>query len=150
MNKTQKERRMFQGMTYRQIQRCNSERRSQLSARENQQLKQDGYINVGWDNVINLYRKLEDIFERNKLEDFSLEELFLEADRIGNKYQSADEINEFNQQLAYEADLINQKIDSLYPDTEIEVIDFGSQGARTNYYKTRKKSRKNNYRNIYL
>lgn len=150
MKKKQKECRTFQTMTYRQVQRFNADRRSQLSASDNQQLKRDGYINVGWENVINLYRKLEDILKINQLEDLSLEELFLEAERIGNKYQTTGETNEFNQQLAHEADLINQKIDSLYPDTEIEVIDFSQQGTKGKYSLSREKFLKNHYRNIYL
>ncbi|MUG96650.1 hypothetical protein F7734_31650 [Scytonema sp. UIC 10036] len=56
----------------------------------------------------------------------TLEELFLEADRIGNKYLTPNEIEEFNQQLSKEVAEIGDLIEQQFPDTEIEIIDYSN------------------------
>ena len=58
-------------------------------------------------------------------EEDSLEELFLEADRIGNKYQTSEEIAAFQAALATEVNAIADLVDEQFPDTEIEFIDYG-------------------------
>lgn len=118
--------RIFSGMNYRKIQSKNSANRNKLEPKDKKWLKDNGYRNVGWNNVINLYQKLEDFLEQYRLKDFSLEELFLEADHIGNKYLSNQEINEFNQKLAKELNEIADQIDAHFPDNEIEVVDYSS------------------------
>ncbi len=117
-------RRTYNGMSYRDVQRTNSKNRLQLKSAEQQWLKQNNYRNVGWENVIRLYEKINDFLEQYKLEEFSLEELFLEADRIGNKYLTTGEIEDFNQKLAKEVNEISEQIDQQFPDKEIEIIDF--------------------------
>jgi len=68
--------------------------------------------------------------------DLTLEELFLEADRIGNKYLTEEEIQDFHQKLAKELNEIAEEIDKQFPDTEIEVIDF-SKNAKSKPIKNR-------------
>jgi hypothetical protein len=114
----------FNGMSYGDVQRTNSNNRSQLSRENKQWLKDNGYRNVGWENVIRLYQKVEELLAKSRFEDMSLEELFLEADRIGNKYLTPQEIADFNQQLSQEVIEISDLIDRQFPDTEIEVIDY--------------------------
>lgn len=50
----------------------------------------------------------------------SLEELFLEADRIGNKYSIYQKKEEFNQQLAKEIAEISELTDQQFPDVELK------------------------------
>ncbi|MFM6622197.1 MAG: hypothetical protein ACKPJO_31695, partial [Dolichospermum sp.] len=76
----------FQGMSYRELQQHNSQNRIKLSQDDKKWLKKNGYKNLGWDNVINLYNTIQDFLVKYQVEDLTLEELFLEADRIGNKY----------------------------------------------------------------
>ncbi len=123
MRKSIQKKRTLKGMGYREVQRLNSVNRNNLSTTEKQWLKDHRYRNIGWDNVINLY---------NKIKDFShtLEELFLEADRIGNKYQTNQEINDFNQRLAKEVNEIAEEIDKQFPETKIEVIDYSTKKSR--------------------
>jgi len=75
------------------------------------------------------------VLDKYRLKDLTIEELFLEADRIGNKYLTSQEIEEFNQRLSKEVEKINDEIDKQFPDTEIEIIDFSG--------KTNNSSRKN-------
>ncbi|HIK53978.1 MAG TPA: hypothetical protein IGS37_02255 [Synechococcales cyanobacterium M55_K2018_004] len=114
----------FNGKSYREVQRANSDRRKQLRQADQQWLKENKFRNVGWDNVIHLYNKIEEFLEQYRLEELSLEELFLEADRIGNKYLTTQEIEDFNQRLAQEISEIETVIDKHFPDEEMEVIDF--------------------------
>ncbi|NDJ20352.1 hypothetical protein GS682_01550 [Nostoc sp. B(2019)] len=76
----------------------------------------------------------------------SLEELFLEADRIGNKYLTSKEIQEFNQQLSQEVAEIGEIIDQQFPDTEIEIIDYSKKTNK----KTQKKHNQKTYRTTKL
>jgi C-terminal processing protease CtpA/Prc len=116
--------RNFNGMSYRQIQGANAQNRQKLNSTDQKWLKENGYKNFGWDHVIPLYQKIEELLDRSKYDEMSLEELFLEADRIGNKYLTPEEITEFNQQLSQEVQEIGELIDRQFPDTEIEVIDY--------------------------
>ncbi|MGM3305521.1 hypothetical protein ACSQ6I_05930 [Anabaena sp. WFMT] len=126
----------FQGMSYREIQRANSNNRNNLHKEDQRWLKDNGYKNIGWDDVIKLYQKIKDFLDKYQLQDLTLEELFLEADHIGNKYLSDQEIQEFNQKLAKEVNEIADEIDKQFPDTEIEIIDF-SQKTKNKYTKNR-------------
>lgn len=133
----QKKAKNFRGMGYRLVQKSNSENRQKLTQQEQNWLKANGYNNVGWDNVIALYQKVE---EFNGL---ALESLFLEADRIGNKYQTSESRQEYQQKLAIVVNNIAEQIDQQFPETEVEFIDFSQ-------HKSRKYSQKNNrklYRN---
>jgi predicted XRE-type DNA-binding protein len=138
--------RTFKEMSYREVQRTNSENRSKLTKESQQWLKQNGFKNVGWDKVIELYQKIEELLAQAKFEDMSLEELFLEADRIGNKYLDSDEVNEFQQQLAKEVAEIGELIDQQFPDTEIEVIDYSKKTKQ----KSQQRRNKKNYRTTKL
>lgn len=140
------QKRDFNGMSYRELQRANSENRSQLKKEDQKWLKDNSYKNIGWDNVITLYRKVEELLDKSPFEDMSLEELFLEADRIGNKYLTPKEIKEFNQQLSKEVAEIADLVDKQFPDTEIEVIDFNHKTAQ----KPQKKRNQKTYRTIKL
>jgi hypothetical protein len=136
----------FNGMSYRQVQRANSKNRSKIHKEDQRWLKENSYRNVGWDNVTNLYQKIEEFLDKYRLEDLTLEELFLEADRIGNKYLTSQEIEEFNQRLSKEVNEIAEEFDKQFPDTEIEVIDFSE---KTNN-RSRKKHNQKSYRTIKL
>jgi hypothetical protein len=120
MAKRQKQ--TLNGMSYREVQSSNTLNRAKLSKEDQKWLKENQYKNVGWDAVIKLHQKIEELL--NPLVDLTLEDLFLEADRIGSKYQTAEEIQEFNQQFAEEVSKVSETIDRQFPDTEIEVIDF--------------------------
>ncbi len=117
----------FKGMSYRQVQRFNSNNKKHLEPEDKKWLKDNFYKNIGWQNVINLYQKIEEFLDKYKFADFTLEELFLEADRIGNKYLTQEEIAQYNQQLSQIVSEISEEIDQQFPDTEIEIIDFGKQ-----------------------
>lgn len=139
------QKRNFNGMSYGEVQRTNSENRSKLKREDQKWLKDNGYKNVGWNNVINLYQKIEELLEQSRFEEMSLEELFLEADRVGNKYLTPEEIAAFNQQLSKEAAEIGDLIDQQFPDTEIEVIDYSKTPQ-----KSQKKRNQKTYRTAKL
>jgi hypothetical protein len=124
-----KQKQTLNGMSYREAQGANTLNRGKLSKEDQKWLKANQYKNVGWDSVIRLYQKIEELL--NPLVDLTLEDLFLEADRIGSKYQTAEEIQEFNQQFAQVVNEVSETIDRQFPDTEIEVIDFGSSAKKT-------------------
>ncbi|MBD2460090.1 hypothetical protein H6G89_03435 [Oscillatoria sp. FACHB-1407] len=133
--------RNFNGMSYHEVQRANSNRRDKLQKEDQKWLKANHFKNVGWVHVISLYVKIDEFLEQYHLEETSLDELFLEADRIGNKYQTDEEIETFNQQLAKEVSEIEAEIDRQFPDTEIEVVDFSRQSANASR-KTAKPSKR--------
>lgn len=127
-------------MSYREVQRANSDRRSKIPRKDQKWLKTNGYKNVGWDSVIKLYQKINDLLIQPDPNEDSLEELFLKADRIGNKYQTPAEIATFNQKLAAEVSEIAAQVDQQFPDSEIEIIDY-SQPSRKRKPKTKGKRR---------
>ena len=114
----------FNGMGYRQVQRSNSDNKAKMQSERIQLLKNSGYKNIGWEKVTQLYLKIQEVSISPYLENWSLDELFLEADRIGRKYQSADEIATFEQQFKMLSQEIDDEIDRHFPDTEVEIIDF--------------------------
>ncbi len=114
----------FNGMSYRKVQRSNSDNKALMKLEEIQLLKNSGYKNVGWKKVSQLYLKLQDMLTSHYRENWSLDELFLEADRIGQKYQSVDEITTFEKQFTMLSQEINDEIDRHFPDVEVEIIDF--------------------------
>lgn len=120
-SKTSKKR-LFCGMGYREVQRSNSTRKAQLTRAQQQWLSKQGHRNVGWENVIKLYHALNDL--QYDSDEPTLEELFLKAERIGNKYQTAEEIQAFNQALNAEVAAISEEIDKQFPDDSMEVIDY--------------------------
>ena len=127
---------IFQGMTYRELQKHNSQNRIKLSPEDQKWLKENGYKNLGWDHVINLYNRVQDFLVKYQVENLTLEELFLEADHIGNKYLTEDEIQDFQQKLAKEVNEIAEAIDRQFPQTEMEIIDF-SQNTKSKHTKKR-------------
>lgn len=137
-------RRDFNGMSYVELQRCNSANRSSLKQEDQRWLKDNGYKNVGWDSAVNLYQKINEFLDKYQFEDMSLEELFLEADRIGNKYLTPQEILEFNQKLSKEVAEIGELIEQQFPDTEIEVIDYSKKTPN----KAQKKRNQKIYRTV--
>ena len=139
MNKKKRKSKKFQGMNYRMVQKTNSRNRNKLSPKEQEWLKNNGYKNVGWKNVINLYQKIEELLDRYKIEDLTLEELFLEADRIGNKYLTSQEIQDFNIKLSREVNEIAEEIDKQFPEAEIEIIDFSQQTKKKHRSKTNRR-----------
>ncbi|HEY9771563.1 MAG TPA: hypothetical protein V6C71_24225 [Coleofasciculaceae cyanobacterium] len=114
----------FRGMNYRKVQRKNSRDRQQLTKENQTWLKAHKYRNLGWTNVIRLFNKIREFQEQEIIKSLSLEELFIEADRIGNKYFNSQEINQRNQRIAQELDEIADIIDSQYPDRKLEIIDY--------------------------
>ncbi|MGB3614467.1 MAG: hypothetical protein WBA10_11805 [Elainellaceae cyanobacterium] len=121
-----KKKRLFSGMGYRDVQHSNSTRRRLLSKANQSWLKRSNYRNVGWENVIRLYQKINDLIEDSD-DDLTLEELFLEADRIGEKYQSPEEIRDFNRQLSNEVSEISGLVDKQFPEDKVEFIDFSKR-----------------------
>jgi hypothetical protein len=117
----------FNGMSYSEVQSANSKNRSRLIKEDQKWLKENGYKNVGWINIIKLYERIEELLEKSVFADMSLEDLFLEADRIGNKYLTPNEIEEFNQQLSQEVSEVGILIDQQFPDTETEVVDYSQK-----------------------
>lgn len=122
--------RTHQKFTYSQLQAFNKQSRSELRPDDRQWLKANSYKNVGWDCAIALYEKIIDYKAKYDLEDESLEDLFLEADRIGNKYQTPEEIEAFQAALALEVNAIADLVDEQFPDTTTEIIDYGTQSQR--------------------
>lgn len=133
--------RQFSGMNYREVQHSNSIRRGKLPKTEQIWLKENSYKNVGWANVISLYQKINELLAYPDQDDeASLEELFLQADRIGQKYQTSEEIEAFNQEMAAEVSAISDLIDKQFPETDVEIIDYSQTSiSQVNTRKSRKK-----------
>ena len=89
MTSRQRQRRRFCGMSYSEVQSSNSIRRNQLPKLDRIWLKDNGYKNVGWDNVIQLYQKINDRLAQPEGDELALEELFLQADRIMKEFAYA-------------------------------------------------------------
>ncbi|NDJ16735.1 hypothetical protein GS601_05435 [Myxacorys almedinensis A] len=94
---------------------------------------------------MSLYKKIEE-FLKDSSDDLTLEELFLQADRIGNKYLTNQEVEDFNQKLSKEVSEVSEIIDAQFPDTEVEVIDFTDKSAN----KARRKGSQKSYKTIKL
>ncbi|GAB1540387.1 hypothetical protein NUACC21_30560 [Scytonema sp. NUACC21] len=140
MARPKKQTRDFNGMSYGEVQCANSKNRKKLKKEHQKWLKDNNYKNVGWNNVINLYQKIEEFLDKSQFEDMTLEELFLEADRIGNKYLTPNEIEEFNQQFSKEVAEIGSLIEQQFPDTEIEVIDYSKKTTKKSWQKRNQKT----------
>lgn len=140
------QKRNFNGMSYVELQSANSQNRSKLNKEDQRWLRDNGYRNTGWNNVIALYQKIEEFIDKHNFESMSLEDLFLEADRIGNKYITPEEIKEFNNKLSQEVTEIGDLIDKQFPDTNIEVVDFYKKTIK----KPQKKHNQKTYRTIKL
>jgi hypothetical protein len=138
----------YQGLNYRSLQQKNAADRAQLPRDQQKWLKQNGYRNVGWATAIHLHEKIADLQAQNGLEDSSLEELFLEADRIGNRYQTAAEIRQFQQAMAEEANAIADLIDQQFPETETEFIDFSQSAPSVKSRKQKNNSHQKTYRTL--
>lgn len=123
--------RLFSGMSYREVQRSNTNRKQKLPKTDQTWLKINGYRNVGWDNIIQLYQKINDFLSSPDSDDPTLEELFLKADQIGKKYQTTEEVKAFEQAFQTEVNAISGQIDQQFPDQEVEIIDY-SQASRSN------------------
>ncbi len=132
--------RQYKTFSYKALQKKNSVDRDKFPREKRKWLKENGYSNVGWENVIRLYEKIADLLEQIDLEDSSLEDLFLEADRIGNKYQTPEEVETFQQAMAQEAEAISDTIDRQFPQTEVEMIDFSQPNRRKSKSGTQQKS----------
>jgi hypothetical protein len=121
--------RTVEGLGYRGMQQANAARRDRLSKADRAELKRQGFRNVGWDNVIRLSQRLDELLNKLGVDDSdlpSLDSLFLEADRIGNAYQSAEEIAAFNQALAEASSAVDEAIEAHFPDNEVEIVHFQS------------------------
>jgi Holliday junction resolvasome RuvABC endonuclease subunit len=118
--------RFYNGMKYRQLQSYNTQKRQSLSEEKKQWLKSNDYRNIGWEKIIKLYEKITEFLLKDSLQDISLEDIFLEADRIGNKYQNSEEIHKLNQQLCQINQEISDEIDKHFPDDEIVFLNFSS------------------------
>lgn len=119
--------RNFLGMSYREVQKSNSENRKKLSRQQQQKLKEEGYRNAGWQSVISLYLTLDAIInpDPEPESESSLEELFLKATRIGDKYQTDEERENFQQLYNQEIAEIHALIEEHFPEPEtIEFIDY--------------------------
>jgi len=116
--------RLFCGMTYREVQQSNSTRRRHLPKQDQQWLKANKYQNIGWDNIIKLYQKINDFLSSIDTNEPTLEELFLKAEQIGSQYQTVEEIEAFNQALSKEVEAIASEIERQFPDEEDEYIDY--------------------------
>lgn len=78
--------------------------------------------------------------ESSPYEDQSLGELFLEADRIGRKYQSQEEIDAFLEADSKAANEIDDLIDKMYPDdAPAEDIGYAKKLAQTEAKTVKKK-----------
>lgn len=117
--------RLFSGMDYREVQRSNASRRQRLDQEVQRTLKADGYKNIGWENVIALYQKINELTLQRDPTEETLEDLFLIAEQVGSKYQTAKEVAEFNQKLASEVNKVADKIEQQFPEPEGgEFIDY--------------------------
>lgn len=114
MKKGQKQ---YNGKNYRELQSHNKKQRQGLSPPEQQQLKKEGYKNLGWKNVIALWEKLQEIQLLKEVEETTLESLFIDATRIGRKYLTDKEMNDFYQELAQVNQEISDQIDEIFSDS---------------------------------
>jgi hypothetical protein len=125
----------YKGLGYKALQKDNRCKREKLSKTDCNWLKTNGYRNVGWSSVISLSDKIQSLQE---LAEWSLEDLFLEVDRIGEKYQEPEEIRAFQAEMAAEAEQISEIIDQIFPDNEPEVISFSHNCSPKKWQKSKK------------
>ncbi|MEH2400764.1 hypothetical protein [Nostoc sp.] len=144
MNNQKSKKRNFRGMSYRVVQLANSKNRTKLHKGDQTWLKEEFYKNIGWENVINLYQKIEEFLNNYYLEELTLEELFIEADRIGNKYLTNQEIKDYNHSFSKKVNEVAEEIDKQFPDTEMEFIDF----SQNNNIKSQNKKNIKTYRTV--
>ena len=142
MARRNSKRRLFSDMSYRDVQRSNTNRKKNLSKSDQAWLKANDYKNVGWDHVIKLYQKINDILASADQDDLTLEELFLQADRIGEKYQTLEERAAFDHALRVEVESIANLIEQQFPDTELEAVDYSKKSSPTAKQKIRKNRKK--------
>ncbi|WP_029681741.1 hypothetical protein, partial [Picosynechococcus sp. NKBG15041c] len=116
---------LYKGMSYRKLQRWNKEHRSLLEKKYQIWLKQNSYQNIGWDRVIKLHEKILDLKRETEIHNMSLEELFLESDRIGEKYQTSQEKKDFQERFQHIIESISIVAEKIFPDDEVEFVDFG-------------------------
>ncbi len=131
-------------MSYRAVQVANSKNRSKLHKKDQIWLKENFYMNIGWDNVVSFYQKIEEFINNYQLEELTLEELFIEADRIGNRYLTNQEIKDYNQSLSKEVNEVAEEIDKQFPETEMEFIDF----SKNTNIKYKNKPNQKTYRTV--
>lgn len=124
MNRKKSKTKTFARLNYRQIQKKNSRDRLQLTKENQKWLKEHNYKNRGWSNVISLFKKITELKDKENIKKLNLEELFIEADFVGNKYLSDQEINSRNLRIAQELNDIAEIIDAQFPDTTREIIDY--------------------------
>jgi hypothetical protein len=120
-------RKEFQGLGYRQLQRVNSTQKQQLQAEELITLKNEGHKNTGWESIICLQRRIQELLTSVYRAGWDLDQLFLEADRIGQKYQSPTEIAVYEEKITLLSVEIDDVIDEQFPDTEVEIISFSGK-----------------------
>jgi hypothetical protein len=125
-----KGKRTYRDLDYPALQAQNSQQRAQLSLEQRRHLQQQGYKNVGWEKVIALAERLEQLRMPGEFADWSLDELFLEAERVGDRYQTPDEIARHRDQMAVETAAIEALIEQQFPDPDPEVIDFAHRPSR--------------------
>ena len=114
-------------MGYREVQRSNSTRRKRLSKVHQKWLKANHYKNVGWDNVIALYQKINDLIANDTENGDTLESLFIKAERIGNKYQTVEERDAFQKQLSQITEAVAETIEKQFPAADTEYVDFSKR-----------------------
>lgn len=117
---------LYKGMSYRKLQRWNKEHRSLLEKKHQIWLKQNSYQNIGWDRVIKLHEKILGLKRETEIHNMSLEELFLESDRIGEKYQTSQEKKDFQEKFQHIIESISIVAEKIFPDDEVEFVDFGN------------------------
>ena len=122
--------RTFEGMKYRKVQRKNKRNRNLLKTENQQWLKDNNFKNSGWQNIIDLYCKIVELQRQEEIGEMDLENLFLEADRIGNKYFTPQELQAKQQAISKELNEIANILDKQYPAREIEVVDYSKTNRK--------------------
>lgn len=114
----------FQGMGYREVQASNSENWKKLDRQQQKALKEEGHRNIGWLFVTRLYLGIEDLNQDLHTDDTTLEELFLNASWIGDKYQTNEDKLAFRKALDQAIEETQILIDEHFPGGDIQMIDY--------------------------
>jgi hypothetical protein len=114
----------FQGMGYREVQKSNSENWKKLDRQQQKALKEKGHRNIGWLFVTRLYLGIEDLNQDLHTDDTTLEELFLNASWIGDKYQTNEDKLAFRKALDQAIEETQILIDEHFPGGDIQMIDY--------------------------